>query len=163
MKKLPLLLIPIALLACSTGSQPGTTAVPGRGAVAIRIEPNPIVAHPVSGDTYDFPFEVIVRETGGRAIEIHSVSATVRGPGGFALGSETWDAAQIRSMGYSTTVESNGELRYRFVPRKSVPDERLFGSVSAELRVEATDATDAGTSASTNVTITRLAGTAGGA
>ncbi len=142
-------------LACSTTTQPTSTTAPGHGAVSIVIEPNPIVARAVSGDTYDFPFEVIVRETGGRAVEIQRVSATVRGPGGFALGSESWDATRIRSMGYSTSVGANGELRYRFSPRKSVPDERLFGSVAAELRVDAVDDTGFATTARTTVTITR--------
>lgn len=146
----------LMLVACSTGApQSATTTAPGHGAVAVRIEPNPIVARAVSGDTYDFPFEVIVRETGGHAIEIQTVSATVRGPGGFALGTETWDAARIRKLGYSTSIGANAELRYRFTPRESVPDDRLFGSVTAELRVEATDATSTGTTATTNVSITR--------
>jgi hypothetical protein len=151
----PLFLL-VVLMACSTGSQqPVATTAPGHGAVTIRIEPNPIVARAVSGDTYDFPFEVIVRETGGRAIQIHTVTATVRGPGGFALATEIWDAARIRALGYSTTIGPNGELRYRFSPRESVPDERLFGSVTAELRVDATDETSKGTTASTDVSITR--------
>ncbi|HEX7833145.1 MAG TPA: hypothetical protein VF787_26050 [Thermoanaerobaculia bacterium] len=156
MKHLTILLLAATLAACATGTQstPPTTT-PGRGAITIQIAPNPIVATAVSGDTYDFPFEVIVRETGGRAVDIQRVTATVRGPGGFALGNESWDAAKIRSMGFGLSIPANGELRYRFAPRKSVPDDRLFGSVNAELRVEAND--DAGPipTATTSVTITR--------
>jgi hypothetical protein len=147
----------LVLAACATGTQPVSTATTpaGRGSVSIEVAPNPIVARQVSGDTYDFPFEVIVRETGGRAVQIRSVTASVRGPGGFALGSESWDAAMIASMGFPTTVPANGVLRYRFAPRKSVPDDRLFGSVSAELRVEATDDSGAIPNSITSVTITR--------
>jgi hypothetical protein len=149
-------LLCVALLAgCSTGPSQAPAAVPGHGAIELRIEPNPIVAHRVSGETYDFPFEVVVRETGGHAVQIKSVTATVRGPGGFALGSESWDAERIRSMNYATTVNASSELRYRFAPRKSVPDDRLFGSVSAELRVDAVDDTNKPLNASTTVTITR--------
>lgn len=152
MKKL---LIVFAFVACATTSTPTSTTAPGHGAVSIAVEPNPIVAQAVSGETYDFPFEVIVRETGGRNVDIQRVTATVRGPGGFALGSESWDAARIRSMGYSPSVLANGELRYRFAPRKSVPDQRLFGSVNAELRVEGVDDTGSPTTATTSVTITK--------
>lgn len=141
--------------ACGGGGQSGVTSLPGKGSIDVRIDPNPIRATRVSGDTYDFPFEVIVRETGGRPIRIERVSATVNGPGGFALARESWDAERIRSMGYATTLGANGELRYRFSPRKEVPDERLFGGVSAQLLVEAVDDTNSPTTASTNVSVTR--------
>lgn len=155
MKNVALVCCLLAAVACSQGTQDRPATVPGQGAVAIQIVPNPIVARQVSGDTYDFPFEVIVRETGGRAVQIQRVTATVRGPGGFALANESWDAERIRSMGYDTRVGANGELRYRFSPRKSVPDDRLFGGVSADLRVEAIDEGANPTTASTNVTVTR--------
>src|SRR5690242_14919208 len=103
MKRIALPLLILALVACST-SAPTTSTVPGHGAISIRIDPNPIVATNVRGDTYDFPFEVIVRETGGRAVNIQRVTATVRGPGGFALGNESWSAEKIHDMGYPTSV-----------------------------------------------------------
>jgi len=151
---LPLLAIVFAA-ACNSGPQNSVTAAPGHGAVSIEIVPNPIVATQVSGDTYDFPFEVVVRETGGRPVTVTRVSADVVGPAGIGLGTESWDAARIRSMGYETSVGPNGELRYRFAPRKSVPDDRLFGSVAAELRVEAVDDTGQTTTATTRVTVRR--------
>jgi hypothetical protein len=157
MKKLALSLsLLVVLSSCSGGSsQSGTQSVPGKGAVGIQVIPNPIVATRVSGDMYDFPFEVVVRETGGHPIEVTRVSATVNGPGGLTFARESWDAERIRSMGYGTAVPANGELRYRFTPRREVPDERLFGGVSADLTVEAVDASSANTSASTTVTVTR--------
>ena len=145
----------IFLAACASGSGGSSTARPGQGAVSIDIVPNPIVASRVSGNTYDFPFDVVVRETGGRPITITRVSATVVGPGGISLGSETWDASRISSMGYPTSVGANSEVRYHFAPRKEVPDERLFGGVAADLRIEAVDDTGAATSATRRVTITR--------
>jgi hypothetical protein len=160
-KKLPFVLVvtlvvalAMALAACS-GAPTAVTSVPGQGAVAIDVIPNPIVATPVSGNTYDFPFEVRVRETGGRPITVQRVTATVSLGGGLTLGQESWDAARIRSMGYNTALAPHSEVRYRFSPRKEVPDARLFGGVSAELKVEATDDTGVATSATTVVTVRR--------
>ena len=149
---LPFALV-VALVACSS-AQPKVTSTPGKGAVAIDVIPNPIVATPVSGNTYDFPFEVVVRETGGRPVTVQRVTATVSF-GGLTLGQESWDAARIRSMGYDPTIGPNGERRYRFSPRREVSDDRLFGGVQAELKVEATDDTGAATSATTVVSVRR--------
>ncbi|HYI11760.1 MAG TPA: hypothetical protein VEK57_22065 [Thermoanaerobaculia bacterium] len=145
----------LVLASCQQGPSPVVTPVPGEGAISIQVVPNPIVAKRASGDTYDFPFEVVVRETGGRAVNVNRVTARVMLPGGFPVANESWDAERIRSMGFGTTVAANGELRYRFTPRKDVPDERLFNGVSAELRVEATDDTGKATDATTTVTVTR--------
>lgn len=154
-RRIALLFSIVALAACGSGPQPGTTSVPGHGAIAVQVEPNPIRATLISGTTYDFPFEVVVRETGGRPVDVTRVAATVLAPGGISLARESWDAERIRSMGYATTVGANGERRFRFSPRKEVPDERLFGGVSAQLTVDATDDTGSPTTASTVVTVTR--------
>ena len=154
MKRLvPFLVLLVA--ACGGGPQSGVTSVPGKGATSVHVVPNPIVATNASGNTYNFPFEVIVRETGGRPVTIHRVTANVFLGGGISLARESWDAAKIQSMGYDTTLDAHGEARYRFNPRKEVPDDRLFNGVSAELRVEATDDTGAPNSATTVVTVTR--------
>ena len=156
MRKLALslaLLLPFA--GCGGSSNPSPTSVPGHGAISIEVIPNPIVATHVSGDMYDFPFEVVVRETGGRPINVQRVTATVLLGGGLQLARESWDAAQIRALGYDTNLAANGERRFKFAPRKEVPDDRLFGGVSAELRVDATDDTGAAASATTTVTVRR--------
>jgi len=82
----------LALAACRSGPQSGMTSAPGHGAISIQVVPNPIVATKVSGNTYDFPFDVVVRETGGRPINIQHVSISVFAPGGFTLGREDWSA-----------------------------------------------------------------------
>lgn len=155
MKNLAISLTLLAALAACQSPQSGVTSVPGHGAVAIEVIPNPIVAKQVSGNTYDFPFEVVVRETGGRETTVQRVTANVFLSGGLSLARESWDADRIRSLGYNTTLGPHSEVRYRFTPRKDVPDDRLFGGVSAELKVEATDDTGAATEATTIVTVRR--------
>lgn len=149
-------LIPLLLLAsfCAGGRGGNVnTAVPGHGALNVAINPNPIVASRVSGSTFDFPFEVVLRETGGHPVEITRVSANVFALGGIQVGSEAYDAARIRSLGYSTHVPAGGELRYRFSQRRDVPNELLFQGVSADIRVEGLDDTGAPTTAGTNVSV----------
>jgi hypothetical protein len=152
-------LIPIVLLAAACATpKPGTgstSSVPGHGAISIQIIPNPIVAMRVSGNTYDFPFEIVVRETGGRTINVDRVSADVYAIGGVRVASESYNTADIQRLGYSTTIPANSTARYRFAPRKSVADERLFGSIYAELHVDATDDTGTPTRATITVTVTR--------
>ncbi|MEO8381268.1 MAG: hypothetical protein ABI779_16540 [Acidobacteriota bacterium] len=145
----------LSLAACSGSSSDGITSVPGRGAISIQVVPNPIVATKVSGETYDFPFEVVVRETGGRPVTVTNVSVAVNGPLGLNLYEENWDAARIRSMGYNPSLAANSELRMRITPRKEVPDDRLFSSVVAELRVDAVDDGGVSTTATTSVTVRR--------
>ena len=146
------LLILLLLTSCSHG---GTPLIPGHGAITLTIAPNPIVAQPVSGNTYEFPFDAVIRETGGHAVTINSLSVNVYAFGGIPVGSDAYDASRIASLGYPTTVPANGELRYHFHPRQSVPDERLFGGVTANVRINATDDTATPTTASTAVTIRR--------
>ena len=148
----------LLVCACST-DKPGTTqtsAVPGHGAIALSVVPNPVVAQKVSGSTYDLPFDVVVRETGAHPIAISRVTADIYSSlGGIKLASETYDAAKIQSLGYSTSIPANGELRYHFAPRKNVQDDRLFGGIYGDVRADATDDTGTATSATVRITVTR--------
>lgn len=144
-----------ALAACNGGPTDGVTSVPGHGAISIQVVPNPIVATHVSGNTYDFPFDVVVRETAGRPVTVTRIDIRVVLVGGLTLHEETWDTARIRTLGYNPVVNGRTEVRYRFNPRKEVPDDRLFTGVSAELRVSAVDDTGTETSATTTVTVRR--------
>jgi hypothetical protein len=157
MKRCIALLSILIAAACASTSGGGdtTSSQPGHGAISIHIIPNPIVARHAAGDMYDFPFEVLVRETGGHPVEIDRVSAEVFALGGLSVGEETYDAAEIRRLGYSPSIPANGEIRYRFAPRREVPDERLFSGVHAELRVEGRDEGGAPVRTSTRVTVTR--------
>jgi hypothetical protein len=154
MKTLSLSLSLLLFVAACGSSQPATRSVPGHGALSVEIVPNPVVARQVSPGTYELPVEVILRETGGSPVEITRVSATATIPGGFTIDLEEWDAARIKSMGFRTTVPARGEVRYRFAPKREVP-EAVFNGVTARLLVEGIDATGTATTASTTVTVTR--------
>lgn len=145
-------LLPLLLLAtyCTSGAGGGRPL-----SITVQVAPNPIVAQPVSGNVYDFPFDIIVRETSGHAVTIDRVTADVTAMGGIHVAQDSYDAAKINSLGFATTLAPNGERRYHFAPRRSVPDERLFSGVSAELTVDATDDTGTATSAKTTVTVRR--------
>lgn len=151
MKRALAVLAILAAAACATRGGPPSA----RGTISIAIDPNPIVARHVRGTVYEFPFEVILRETGGSAVDIQRVSADVFALGSFKVASESYDREKIRAMGYPSTIPANGELRYRFAQRHEVPDDRLFIGVRAELRVEGVDAGGVPLTATTKVTITR--------
>lgn len=155
MKHAAVLSLVFLTFCASGGGRSTSTGTPGHGAISIEIVPNPIVATRVSGNTYDFSFEVVIRETGGRPVAIERVSADVLALGSIRVAQESYDAARIQSLGFATTVPANGTLRYRFNPRREVPDDRLFGGVSAEVRVDGRDDTGTPTSARTTVTVTR--------
>ena len=84
-------------IACKTPA-PGsrTVSMPGHGAISVQIMPNPIVAKPAGGNNYDFPVDVIVHETGGRAVTVSRVTATIYGPAGIRLGDQAWCAVRTR-------------------------------------------------------------------
>jgi hypothetical protein len=151
-------LLAVLVAACGSSRQAGDThtiSQPGHGAISLQIVPNPIVATNVGGNNYEFPFQVIVRETGGHAVNVTRVSADVYALGTLRVAQESYDAARLASLGYSTSLPANGQVQYSFRPRKEVTDDRLFGGVTAELRVDAVDDTGTATTASTTVTVRR--------
>jgi len=151
-----LLLIVTAAGCSSSGSGRGASTVqPGQGSLSITVNPNPIRAQKVSGDVYDFPFEIVVTERGGTDVTIDGVSVDVNALGGLNVYSESYDRAEIERRGFSTRVPARGEVRYSFNPRKDVTDDRLFSAVEAELSVSGTDASGLRTTARTSVTVKR--------
>jgi hypothetical protein len=154
MKRLAIIALLILPLACAT-HRPGTTkntSTPGRGAITLTVTPNPVIATNIGGKTYDFPFDVSIKETGGHPVTIERVTANVYAGGGIPVASESYDAAKIQSLGFATTIQAKGELHYHFDPHKDVPDDSLFNSVYGDVRVEAID--DNGSRASSTTTIT---------
>jgi hypothetical protein len=155
MKRLFVLPLFLFVAFCGSSSGPSSVSQPGHGAIAITVVPNPIVAQKMGGDMDRFPFDVVIREVGGHAVAITRVSADVRAIAGIRVASESYDAAKINSLGFPTRVAPNSELRYHFAPEKSVPDDRLFGGVTAELKVEGVDDSGVPAIARTTVTVTR--------
>jgi len=153
------LLISLVLSACSSGGthDPVTTVSSpvARGALEIAVEPNPIVATNRDGDTYDFPFTVRIREIGGANVEIDEVRMDLIAFGALNVYSEKFGRDDIVKRGYQTLIASNSEVRYSFKPRKEVPDDRLFGQVSAELTAEGRDANGNPVRATARVTLRR--------
>ncbi len=144
-----LVLLALLTTACRTATPPG------HGALAIEVTPNPIVAKSLGGTTYSLPFDLVLRETGGRRVDIGRISLDVVALGALHVMSEQRDAAQLRAAGFPTTIPPHGELRYHFEPQKNVSDERMFGAVSARLTVEAKDADGFPATAGTTVTMRR--------
>jgi hypothetical protein len=154
MKRLAIIAFVLLPLACATPRAGSTksTSTPGHGKITLTITPNPVMATSDGGNTYEFPIDVVIKETGGHPVTIERVTANVFAAGGIPVATESYDAAKIKSLGFATMIQANGELRYHFVPRKAVPDERLFTSVYGDIRVEGMD--DNGTRTSTTTTIT---------
>jgi hypothetical protein len=156
MKRLAIIALVCLPLACAT-NQPGTTkskTTPGRGEIKLTITPNPVVATNMGGSTYDFPFDVVVKETGGHPVTIDKVTASVYAGGGIPVATESYDAARIQSLGFATSIAAKGEIHYHFDPRKDV-DANLFSSVYGDVRVEALDDNGSRVSSSTTITVTK--------
>lgn len=158
-RSIALVVVSLLTFACgSSGGGDGASSpatVPGRANLVINVVPNPIQARHVSGDTYDFPFTITLRETNGVAVQIDRVSMDVLALGAVSVYRETYDRGEIAQRGYPTSLAGGQELRYSFTPRKEVADDRLFGGVSAELVAEGTDSNGNQVRATTSVTVTR--------
>jgi len=155
MKRLVLIALILVPLACATHRPDSAKSktTPGHGEITLTITPNPVLANSAGGSAYDFPIDVVVKETGGHPVTIDRVSANVYAGGGIPVATESYDAAKIQSLGFATTIQAKGEVRYHFDPRKDVPDERLFSSVYGDVRVEGTDDNGSRTSTTTTITV----------
>ncbi|HEV7488585.1 MAG TPA: hypothetical protein VGQ65_23165 [Thermoanaerobaculia bacterium] len=153
MKRLAIIALVLLPLACAhRAGTTKSTSTPGRGAIKLTITPNPVVATNVGGNTYEFPFDAVVKETGGHPVTIERVTANVFAAGGIPVATESYDAAKIQSLGFAIAVQAKGEIHYHFAPRKDVPDSSLFSSVYGDIRVEGID--DNGSRTTTTTTIT---------
>lgn len=130
------------------------TAQPGNGVLQIVVDPNPIVANQVPDGRYQFPFTVVVRETGGARVDVSRVGIDVNAAG-LTLYSQSLTREQIAQKGFPTSVNANGELRYSLAPTTSVPNENLFGSVAGDVFVEGTDERGNRVRATARVTVRR--------
>ncbi|HEV7573997.1 MAG TPA: hypothetical protein VGQ21_21085 [Thermoanaerobaculia bacterium] len=160
MKRIAIIALVLLPLACAS-HRAGTnksTSTPGHGAIKLTITPNPVVAMSVGGFTYEFPFDAVIRETGGHPVTIERVTANVFAAGGIPVATESFDAAKIQSLGFATAVPAKGEIHYHFAPRKDVPDAPLFTSVYGDIRVEGIDDNGSRTTTTTPVSVQKLGG-----
>jgi hypothetical protein len=139
----------IALFAAACATAPPPPPSPGR--LSIRVTPNPIVATPLDDEKFQFDFELEIREEGGSDVSIDRVSAEVLAFGGLRIAGRRMKADEIARRGYATSVRAGEAIRYSFSQKHDVPDERLLGSVRAELLVEGTDALGNSTTARATV------------
>jgi len=155
MKRLAIIALVLFPLACATnrGGTTKSTSTPGHGKITLTITPNPVIATNAGGNTYEFPIDVVIKETGGHPVTIDRVTANVFAAGGIPVASESYDEAKIKTLGFATMIQANGEIRYHFVPRKDVPDTSLFSTVYGDVRVEGTDDNGARTSSTTTITL----------
>lgn len=135
----PLLLALSLLLGCSRGESDTPTG-PGRGSLDLAVNPNPVRATRVTGenDTYDFPLELVVRETGGESVTITGITIRVRALGINVL-TRDYDANYLRDRGYSPNIAAGSTARYSLTPRASAPDAAFSSAVSADIQVEGVD------------------------
>jgi hypothetical protein len=159
MKKLlpagALLLFLVAACAPPAPQTAPVTAPPGQAALQLVVDPNPIMARRVSGNTYDFPFVIELREVNGVGVTIESVSMDVIALGNVRVHREHYDRERIRQRGFPDAIPAGGVIRYEMNLRRDVPDDRLFSSVHADVRVEAIDANGNRIAARQNVTVRR--------
>lgn len=161
MRGIGIALLALALLAPACADRAPTPApapapsVSPQGRLSILVDPNPILAIPVEGSTFEFPFTIAIRETGGSAVTIERVGIDVLSVGGLKVYSSELGPADIERRGYRRTLAAHGEVRYSMRPKQQVPDERLFGSLWGELWVEGTDAGGRSVSTRTRVTLRR--------
>ncbi|HVR44021.1 MAG TPA: hypothetical protein VMS56_11335 [Thermoanaerobaculia bacterium] len=136
---MPRSLLGAALLAAGcSGALPESPAISVRGRVALEIHPEPIVARRLGADDWQFPFEVVLRETGGVDVEIEAIRVEVR-VGGFPLTRQIFDSEEVRRRGYPTIIEGGGVLQLAFAPVRRVADLRLLAFARAEITIEAVD------------------------
>lgn len=131
-------LLVVLLVGCSGNSDTPTT--PGRGALTMTVNPNPIVATRVAGtdNTYDFPFEIVLRETGGQTVTLKSLRVDVKTLGIRVL-SKTYDATYLRDNRYPLVIPAGGTVRYVFKLRDDAPDAAFSTNVEADLQAEGVD------------------------
>ena len=75
--------------------------------------------------------------------------------GGLPVHSESMTASEIEARGYPSRLAAGETLSYHFEPTEEVPDDRIFGGVSAVLTVTGRDSSGKRLTASERVSVTR--------
>jgi hypothetical protein len=118
------------------------------------IYPNPIIALPVSGNVYDFPFEISLRELGGSDVEIDAIRVEVR-MRGIPIFTQAFDETELTRRGYPSRIPANGNAQFRFSPRREIPPDFVLQQVVAAIVISGMDESGRRTEATTTVRIRR--------
>jgi hypothetical protein len=135
-------LLSLALIIATAGcsGESDTPTSPGRGSLRMSVTPNPVVAKKVAGsdNTYDFPFEVMLTETGGRAVTVTALHVEVKALG-VPVFSKSYDASYLQGQNYNPVIAANSTVRYNFTPRSDAPDAVFSSNVNADIQIEGRD------------------------
>lgn len=139
----------MTMLGCSGGApEPATNPI--RGRLEAEVLPNPVVAVATGEGSWQFPFEVVLRESGGVEIEIEAIRIRVT-VAGIPVSRQLWDSEEIRRRGYGTVLPPGGMLQYAFTPVRAVANAPLLEVARGEVEIEVVDRL--GNRSSTVVTI----------
>ncbi len=117
---------------------PETAGMPVQGQLELEIHPNPVVAKPAGPRTWAFPFEVLLRESGGVDIEIEAIHVSVT-MGGVPVMRQVWDPEEVRRRGYPTTIPAGGVLHVAFAPRRELANPAILELARAAIAVDVVD------------------------
>jgi hypothetical protein len=136
------------LLDCATPAElPGRAP---RGSLQVDVYPNPIIALPVGGNVFDFPFEVSLRELGGSDVAIDQIRVEVR-MRGIPIFAQIFDETELTRRGYPSRIPANGNAQFRFSPRRQIPADFVLQHVAATIVMSGMDQTGRRTEATTTV------------
>ena len=145
-------LLAVVLFAIACSGEMDTPTSPGRGALQVAVTPNPIIARSVAGSdsTYDFPFEIVITEIGGRTVTVTGLNVTVKTIG-VPVFTKTYDASYLRGQNYSPIIAAMSTVRYGFNPREQAPAAVFGSAVDTDIQVEGID--DQGNAVRQTVTV----------
>lgn len=124
------------------GEELKTISQPGHGAVAIAVQPNPIVVRPAGGEHHDVVFDVLVTETAGYAVEVQQLVLHVQFAGANAY-TLHYGVLDLQARGPTTSIPARGQVSFHFDARTRIPSKFALGALSGDISVVASDAAGA--------------------
>lgn len=133
-----LLLLALVLTACSSLETEKPAVMKGR--LVLEVDPNPIVATRISDKTWEFPFDIVMREAGGVDLQIESFTIDVYVLGAIHVFSAPYEGSMITQKGYPDRIEAGQFHRFQFRIRRAVPNDILFKGAYADVTAQTLDA-----------------------
>lgn len=132
------LLLALLLAACSSVQTEKPAVL--KGQLVLEVDPNPIVATRVSENTWEFPFDIVMREAGGVDLHIESFTIDVYVLGAIHVFSAPYEGSMITQKGYPDRIEAGQFHRFPFRIRRDVPNDILFKGAYADVTAQTLDA-----------------------